>query len=630
LASWLIMSKYLSRIGLWVWLLTSTWSLANAQDFILQGCYWDCPDDGAPEIDPASFSYWVEHMQAQASQIGHAGFSYLWLPAAYPEQQARLGELIRALRRQGINTIADINMRANGADSASLDWPLRQVEQWRRQMQVSGFRIVHDAEISPDVVGALLNQLHAKEQTPNLLAIRTLEKKSPQKMAAWVNALLNALTPEAEREVDARVFDYPLREALRRACLDPTYDTRQIFGAGIRDATALSGYKIVTFVNSPEFYRSREPGETTGLLLEDPMLAYAYVLTNNQLGLPAVFYGDYFGAESEIEYYLDKAPLRESIDQLIKVHREYIFNSIEVEYLNRLGAERAAHYLSGDPKRALIFQMDGGNTPAGRAAKPKGRDVLIAINFSEAPLQVIQEINMANLGPGDRFSDVLGRSNAREMVVGAFPEHGVGNAVLIDLPPRSYSVWVQGQAEPVLAGPIDFQASLGNQCVELNWEVADERRFLSYLVERSVNGRPYEKIAMLFPRDAAGKGAAYLHVDEDVFPGEKISYRIRARTGEERFENSAVKTVTTPPPNREFEVIGDADLKIVRIHSHFQQQATLTLFNTKGEKVFSRQENLRRGVNQVSVDMRGLPKGVYYLKFNGGSRKEWTRRIVLL
>ncbi len=70
---------------------------------------------------------------------------------------------------------------------------------------------------------------------------------------------------------------------------------------------------------------------------------------------------------------------------------------------------------------------------------PNNRDVIVAINYAGETLKIDQEINLSNVQEGDTFTDVIGNSK--------FPYAVVKNKMIyIELPSRSYSVWVKDEA----------------------------------------------------------------------------------------------------------------------------------------------------------------------------------------
>ncbi len=612
-------------------LLTS--SAGWGQDFILQGCYWDCPDDGVAELDPEAFRFWVSKMEDQATELAHAGFSYMWLPAFYIQQKQPITKLISALGRAGIETIADVNSFSEAFPGDSLAYPVQQMYQLEDNFGIRSFRLTGQRDLSASFMRYLLDSLQRTGKVPGLLMVRSSQDRSPENLAEWANQVAGIIQTADKAPVDPRVFDYPLREALRLACTDTVYDVRNLYQQSIRDVTALSGYKIITFINSPEFYNPNGIEGDADDLITDPLLAYAYILTNNQLGLPMVFYGDYFGEESEIEFFIDKAPLKEDIDQLIKAHREYIFNATAVEYLNRPDTDKNAYYLSAgtgaDASRALIFQLDGTNTPAGKASTNGGRDVIVAINFADTTLQVVQEINMSNAAAGDYFTDILGRSNLAASTVEEFPEYQMDNAVYLELPARSYSIWVQGRAEKVMTSLIDFSAHIRNGFTELIWEVPEEDYITGYQVERSVNGKAFKTIDYVEALGKKGELTTYLAADADIFPNENLYYRITATGKKKVIETSPIRHLKVPGADWTLEILNErGTLPRLCIRSNFNDRITLTVFDAEGQKLFTRQQEIKSGVNTSDIDLSAYPKGIYLISLTNSENRSWTKKVV--
>ena len=57
------------------------------------------------------------------------------------------------------------------------------------------------------------------------------------------------------------------------------------------------------------------------------MLGYAYILTNNKLGIPCVYHPDYY----------EPLHLRYQINGLMEAHQRYIYGATQTDYLNRSG-----------------------------------------------------------------------------------------------------------------------------------------------------------------------------------------------------------------------------------------------------------------------------------------------------
>jgi hypothetical protein len=284
---------------------------------------------------------------------------------------------------------------------------------------IRGFRMDAVKHFEPSFVSHLLNQMNAAGQNPGLVVGESIS--STTQINDWINAVYSGMTPAASAAINVRAFDFPLRWSLKSACDQFGYDVRQVFNEGLKNASNQSSFNVVTFVNNHDFRTSDDAVQS------DPMLAYAYILTNNQIGLPTVFYPDYYGNNLS---YMPNASLKNQIDELWNVHRQYIYGSTAIDYLSRFDTPYGQNFLGGYANTTLMYQMY--NTPT-------GNDVVVAINFSGETLRLDQTVNTGTggLATGDTLVDVLGRSNFPYAVVNG------SNQMYVELPPRSYSVWVR-------------------------------------------------------------------------------------------------------------------------------------------------------------------------------------------
>jgi alpha-amylase len=283
---------------------------------------------------------------------------------------------------------------------------------------------------TPEFVGDMLDELHDNSMSPQIVVGEVFDLTASV-LAGWVNSVYTYMDNDTKNSISPRVFDFALRDHLRKACDETaTSDTRNIYSNSVV-ATGLSGYNVVTFINNHDF---RDNSGYSSLIQNDAILAYAYILTNNQVGVPMVFYPDYFGYptdETKFPYFpSNKAPLSDDIDKLISVNNNYIYGSTSIDELNRYSTPYSSNYISGNAYQSLIYQLSGGVA---------GKEVIVAINFSGVNLQVDHEIGMYNgLMAGSQLYDIVGNS------AHPYAQVNSSNQIYIDLPPRSWSVWVQG------------------------------------------------------------------------------------------------------------------------------------------------------------------------------------------
>lgn len=294
---------------------------------------------------------------------------------------------------------------------------------------IRGLRMDAVKHFTPEFVGDLLDYLHDQSIDPGMVVGEFYDSNAGS-LKNWVDQVKSWMDADTRAAVQPRVFDFSLRQALKNACDSYGYDVRDVFQSSVCDAQGAGGSDIVTFVGNHDF---RDAGQ---YISTDPILAYAYILTNNQIGLPCVFYNDYINGG-----------LKAKIDALMAVHQSFIFGASQRDYLSRIAAPYAARYDSGYPNTTLLYQL---------MSTPSGRDVLVGINFAGEPLDVRHGINTVAVSVNDVFIDVLGRSPDPV----AFVDQN--SRLRFRLAARDYSVWVKGvqlKCRLFLEGPFDAVTS---------------------------------------------------------------------------------------------------------------------------------------------------------------------------
>jgi Secretion system C-terminal sorting domain/SprB repeat/Alpha amylase, catalytic domain/Domain of unknown function (DUF1939) len=298
---------------------------------------------------------------------------------------------------------------------------------------IRGFRMDAVKHFPASYVSQMLNSMNSQGYNPGMIVGESFDF-SAGTLKGWVDQVIGGMSSSAKSAINVRAFDFALRGALKSACDGFGYDVRNVYTSGMVEGAGASGFNAVTFVNNHDF---RSPGEP---VQNDPKLAYAYILTNNRVGVPCVFYPDYYGVS------VPNSPtvtLQPQIDQLIAIHKQHIFGSNQLEYLNKEGSGtlNGSNYISsgaGASKTTTqIYQIKGGVS---------GRDVIVCINYSGQTLKVDHQINTTGNPLGTKFDDLIGNS--------AFPSAQVDGSgrIYIELPPRSYSVWLRQSGQP--ASPV--------------------------------------------------------------------------------------------------------------------------------------------------------------------------------
>ncbi|TXB62128.1 T9SS type A sorting domain-containing protein [Phaeodactylibacter luteus] len=322
---------------------------------------------------------------------------------------------------------------------------------WNRwlweQVGVRGFRMDAVKHFPASFVGQLLNDLHADGHIPPMVVGEHFTVDAGV-LKGWIDGVYAAMTPAAASAIQVRAFDFELRAALKEACDNGLFDVRNIYNRGLVDGQGMNGANAVTFINNHDYRTAPEH------VINRQMLAYAYILTNNRVGLPSVFYPDYYG----VDIYGASNPLAENkagIDELMEVHKNYITGADFVDYLNRFGTPYGSIYQQSGAFDHLLYQIQGG---------PAGKDVIVVINFEGQPLQFNHTINTGNAPLGTTFNLIAGNANFESPVVENNAFNGLPNSLYFDIPAYSYAVFVQGDPLPTDCAGVINGGALVDDC----------------------------------------------------------------------------------------------------------------------------------------------------------------------
>jgi Alpha amylase, catalytic domain/Secretion system C-terminal sorting domain len=480
------------------------------------------------------------------------------------------------------------------------------------ELGVRGLRMDAVKHFSPAFVADLLDSMHQYGKDPGMV-VGEWYSTNPAELSGWVNNVKANMTAGTLAAIQPRIFDFTLREQLRQACDNSSFDSRNIFNNSLHDATSLSGFNIVTFVNNHDF---RDASGFASLIRNNPELAYVYILTNNQLGVPAVFYPDYYGYPAPAGGLYGYHPVglpayKPKIDSLMFVLRNFINGSPSVDHLNRFGTPYSSNFINGSSDKALIYQLEGF---AGNA----NRDLIVAINFGNTTLRVDHQINNrgGSIPNGTIFNDLLQRS--------AFPYQVVNGSgqVYIELPPRSYSVWIR-RLGTLAVSLLSFNGHEAGGQTQLEWNVSNESDVFKYVVERSVNQVDFSALENVPALNTASGDAVYKYTDKNLPASAYLFYRLRIidKSGSEKFSD-IVKIKRTA-------VVFDAVVSPNPAHAqHIQLSITsvaakpvsITIINAQGQEVFRQQQKLNAGTTRLVLPVKTLAAGTYTFTINDGER----------
>lgn len=360
---------------------------------------------------------------------------------------------------------------------------------------IRGYRMDAVKHFPTWFVGDLMDYLHDNSIDPGIVVGEHYTSDATT-LNNWVNSVLGSMDNDTKAAIDVRIFDFSLRQALENASDSYGYDVRNVFGASLVDAKGTSPFNVITFANNHDFRDAGQPIDN------DPILAYAYLLTNNQLGVPCVYYPDYYSLG-----------IKAKIDTLMSIHKNYIYGATSREYLGRNGTTRYQSFLGGYANTSLVYQLMNTNS---------GHDVIVAINYAGGTdtLRLYQELNMTNLAQGDSLRDKTGNSTSPVVYVDA------NNRMYIEVPPRSYAVYIQN----IASMPVELQsfgANSRDSKVELNWNTVTETNNYGFEIQRQTEKeKNWNKIGFVTGAGNSNSVKKYSFVDRNVTDG-VVRYRLK-------------------------------------------------------------------------------------------------------
>lgn len=504
----------------------------------------------------------------------------------------------------------DYDQSQSAAKDALNAWTL-----WEMQsVGIKGLRMDAVKHFQPEFVGQLLNYLNANGQNPSMVVGEFFDY-NPYVLNDWINSVYANMNGTASGAIKVKAFDFSLRGALKDACdnsraINPgsPYDVRNVFSAGIVDGAGGSGFNSVVFVDNHDV---RQEGNG---IQNDARLAYAYILTNNQVGSPCVFYPDYFGGQ------VGNTPninLKAEIDKLVSLHKTYIYGSNERKYLSKYLSGYGQYFVPGvnaDYDELLVYQIKPNGT---------GKDVIVAINFSANPVDMYQVIHTGwGSGAGTTFTDMLGYSG------GVTTNITPSNEIHVTLPARSYTVYVEGVNAPLPLDLLDFNAEKRGNLAHLNWSTTTEKNVQYFEIERAsdLNGQFESKGRV----EAINSELTQNYEFDDALPesGSEVYYRLRMVDNDGSTRYSPLRKLTldekswtasiTPNPGIFAELSVNSPKKRtlqVEIHALNGQQVAKTILEcSSGETLYT-------------LPSESMPPGTYIIQITEGQVKQFIQWI---
>ena len=157
--------------------------------------------------------------------------------------------------------------------------------------------------------------------------------------------------------------------------------------------------------------------------------------------------------------------------------------------------------------------------------------------------------------------------------------------------------------------------------MEVRWDVADEINVDHYEIEKSTNGRDFKAIGSVY----AGKKNVYSFTDGQVNNGAAL-YRVRNVDIDGRSKYSAIVRINFSKTIELKAFPSPATNQVTIEYPALSAKGKFTVATADGRTV--RLVDAVQGTTQTSINLTGLNPGMYVVRFDNGSGKTETLKIV--
>jgi glucose/arabinose dehydrogenase len=221
---------------------------------------------------------------------------------------------------------------------------------------------------------------------------------------------------------------------------------------------------------------------------------------------------------------------------------------------------------------------------------------------------------------GDACGSAIASSTA--LITPTFAEAHGSNGYMLQGNITSFSTFYFSSTNVTL--PLNllvFRGSLQNSTTILDWETANEINTSQYIIERSIDGRNFERIGTVASVGNNNSNNKYSFTDYDVARQSSsiLYYRLKMMDKDGAYTYSKVVTITLPYITGKVTVFPNpASNKVnVTVTAAVDGEVQLNLIDKTGRIVIQNSGWVKKGNNNFDINIGMLSAGFYYLSVVG-------------
>ena len=190
------------------------------------------------------------------------------------------------------------------------------------------------------------------------------------------------------------------------------------------------------------------------------------------------------------------------------------------------------------------------------------------------------------------------------------------------------------EAGPLPVTLVSFTAILQqDDQVKLNWSTSMETNCSKYIIERSQDGKTFNQISTVAGNGTTSTLHSYSSTDNvSSITGSIAYYRLRQLDIDGKGNYSKVIVVKVKKANTEISISPNPFSSYLNMNMEWNtnEQITARVINSQGIEILSKNIQMSKGLNYVSMDqLSKLPAGNYFIQFVSSAEKI-TKRITKL
>jgi hypothetical protein len=173
---------------------------------------------------------------------------------------------------------------------------------------------------------------------------------------------------------------------------------------------------------------------------------------------------------------------------------------------------------------------------------------------------------------------------------------------------------------------VSFTGKMMEKYVRLDWKTASEFNFRGFDIQRSNDAVNFEKIGFVETKGQRTEGASYTFLDKNAFLNKDNYYRLCQIDLDGTKEFSKIVTLRTTllqnlAESLQLSPVPVSNQMTVQFYSASAQSMLLEITNALGQPIFTQQQEVNEGANQVFLSVDHLPAGSYSLRLSDAGDK---------